>query len=128
MIRERLSNSNNSSITLTTLITFILFKNVGYRSYHAVAADAPTIRELTRFKKLSQEHTVMLNSDLSRKAHANFQNYIIFVRNVFFQHIDVKLTSISCKIEVHIETNLRFSVSIDVFNHFNATNIKIRLF
>ena len=29
MIRERLSNLNNSSITLTTLITFILFKNVG---------------------------------------------------------------------------------------------------
>ena len=69
----------------------------------------------------------MLRSDFSRKAHANFQNYL-FVRNVFFQHIDVKLTSISCKIEVHIESNFHFSVSIDVFNHFNATNIIIRLF
>ena len=69
----------------------------------------------------------MLRSDFSRKAHANFQNYF-FVRNVFFQHIDVKLTSISCKIEVHIESNFHFSVSIDAINHFNATNIRIRLF
>ena len=57
----------------------------------------------------------------------NFQNYF-FVRNVFFQHIDVKSTSISRKIEVHIESNFHFSVSIDVLNHFNATNIKIKLF
>ena len=56
----------------------------------------------------------------------NFQNYF-FVRNKFFQHIDVKSTSISRKIEVHIESNFYFSVSIDVFNHFNATNIKIEL-
>ena len=56
----------------------------------------------------------------------NFQNNF-FVRNVFFQHIDVKSTSISRKIEVHIESNFYFSVSIDVFNHFNATNIKIEL-
>ena len=42
----------------------------------------------------------------------------------FFQHIDVKLTSIPCKIEVHIESNFHFSVSIDVLNHFKATNIK----
>ena len=70
----------------------------------------------------------MLRSDLSRKAHANFQNYILWAHNVFFQHIDVKSTSISGKIEVHIESNFHFSVSIDVFNHFNATNIKIRLF
>ena len=57
----------------------------------------------------------------------SFQNYF-FVRNVFFQHIDVKSTSISREIEVHIESNFYFSVSIDVFNHFNATNIKIKLF
>ena len=69
----------------------------------------------------------MLRSDFSRTTHANFQNYF-FVRNVFFQHIDVKSTSISCKIEVHIESSFHFSVSIDVLNHFNATNIKIRLF
>ena len=48
---------------------------------------------------------------------------IFFVHNVFFQHIDVKSTSISRKIEVHIESNFHFSVSIDVFNHFNATII-----
>ena len=70
----------------------------------------------------------MLMSDFSRKAHANFQNYFLCVRNMFLQHIDVKLTSISCKIEVHIESNFYYSVSIDVFNHFNATNIMIRLF
>ena len=69
----------------------------------------------------------MLRSDFSRKAHANFQNYF-FVRNMFFQHIDVKLASISCKIEVHIESKFHFSVFIDVFNHFNTTNIIIRLF
>ena len=57
----------------------------------------------------------------------NFQNYF-FERNVFLKHIDVKSTSISRKIEVHIESNFYFSVSIDVFNHFNATNIKIKLF
>ena len=57
----------------------------------------------------------------------NFQNYF-FVRNVFFEHIDVKSTSISRKIEVHIESNFYFSVSIDVLNHFNATNIKIKLY
>ena len=69
----------------------------------------------------------MLRSDFSRKAQSNFQNYFV-VRNVFFQHIDVELTSISCKIDVQIESNFHFSVSKDVFNHFNATNIKIRLF
>ena len=67
----------------------------------------------------------MLRSFLCHKAHANFQNYF-FVQNVFFQHIDVKSASISSKIEVHIDSNFNFSVSIDVFNHFNATNIKIR--
>ena len=70
----------------------------------------------------------MLRSDLSCKAHLNFQNHLYFVRNLFFQHIDVKSTSISRKIKVHIESNFHFRVSIDVFNHFNATNIKIRLF
>ena len=64
----------------------------------------------------------MLRSDFSRKAHANFQ--IFFVLDVFFQHIDVNSTSISRKIEVHIESNFHFSVSLDVFNPFNATNIE----
>ena len=70
----------------------------------------------------------MLRSDFSHKAHVNFHNYHFFVRNVFFQHIDVKSASISCKIEVHIESNFHFSVCIDVFNHYKATHIKIRLF
>ena len=69
----------------------------------------------------------MLRSDFSCKAHLNFQNHFYFVRNVFFQHIDVKSTSISRKIEVHVESYFHFSVSIDVFNHFNATNIKNKI-
>ena len=55
----------------------------------------------------------MLRSDFSRRAHTNFQNHF-FVRNVFFKNIDVKLTSLSCKNEVHIESNIHFSASIDV--------------
>ena len=66
----------------------------------------------------------MLISDFIRKALANFQNYYFLYAMCFFQHIDVKSTSISRKIEVHIESNFHFSVSIDIFNHFNATKIK----
>ena len=65
----------------------------------------------------------MLNSDFSHKAHANFKNYFSLYAMCFFQHIDVKLTSITCKIEVHIESNFHFSISIDIFNHFNARHI-----
>ena len=68
----------------------------------------------------------MLRSDLSRRAHPNFLNYF-FVHNVFFQHIDVKSTSLPRKLEVHIESKFHFSVSIDVLNHFNATNIKNKI-
>ena len=64
----------------------------------------------------------MLRSDFSRKAHANFQIFFC-TQCVFFQHIDVRSTSISRKIEVHIESNFHFSVSIDDFDHFNATYI-----
>ena len=69
----------------------------------------------------------MLRSDFSREAHTNFQNYFILVHNMFFLHIDVNSTSISRKIKVHIESNFHFSVSIDVFNHYNATNIKNKI-
>ena len=68
----------------------------------------------------------MLRSIFSHKAHANFQNYF-FVHNVFFQHIDVKSTSIISKIEVHIDLNFHISVSIDILNHLNATNIKNKI-
>ena len=69
----------------------------------------------------------MLRSDFSRKAHANFQKYFSLYAICFYQLIDVKSTSISCKIKVHIESNFPFSISIDVFNHFNATNIKKKI-
>ena len=69
----------------------------------------------------------MLRSYFSRKEHAHFQSYYYFVCNMFFQHIDVKSTSISCKIEVHMELNFHFSVSIDVFRHLNATKIKNKI-
>ena len=66
----------------------------------------------------------MLCSDFSRKAHAHFQNYFLGVRNVFLQHIDVKSTSISRKIELYIEFNFHFSVSIDVFWPFQCNKHK----
>ena len=69
----------------------------------------------------------MLRPDFSQR-HTRIPRIIIFVRNVFFQHIYVKSTPISRNIEAHIESNFHFSVSIDVFNHFNATKIKMILF
>ena len=69
----------------------------------------------------------MLRSDFGRKALTNFQNYYFLYTMCFFQHNDVNLTSISRKIEIHIESNFRFCVSIDVFNLFNATDIKNKI-
>ena len=68
----------------------------------------------------------MLRSDFRREAHTNFQCYF-FVHNVFFQHIDVKSTSISRIIKVHIESKYHLGVSKDVLNHYNATNIKNKI-
>ena len=68
----------------------------------------------------------MLRSDFRREAHTNFQNYFWYTM-CFFQHIDVKSTSISRKLKVHIEPNFLLGVSIDVFNHYNATNIKNKI-
>ena len=69
----------------------------------------------------------MLRSDFKREAHTDFQSYFLYTMCVF-QYIDVKSTSISRKVKVHIESNFHVSVSIDIVNHYNATNIKIRLF
>ena len=69
----------------------------------------------------------MLRSDFSHKADVNFQNYLLLCAMCFFLHIDVKSTSISCKIKAHIESKFHFSVSIDAFNHFNATDIKNKI-
>ena len=52
----------------------------------------------------------MLRSDFSLKAHVNFQNYVF----VYAMCFSSTLTSNSRKIEVHIESNFYFSVSIDV--------------
>ena len=68
----------------------------------------------------------MLRSDINRDGTHEFPE-LCFAHNVIFQHIDVKSTLISRKIEVHIESNFHFSVSKDVFNHFNATNIKNKI-
>ena len=51
MIHECMSNLNNSSITLTTLIAFILFKNVGLHSQHAVAARHPLHQKANLFQR-----------------------------------------------------------------------------
>ena len=68
----------------------------------------------------------MLRSDFNRDSTHKFPE-LFFAHYVIFQHIDVKPTSISRKIEVHIESNFHFSVSIDVFNHFNAKSIKNKI-
>ena len=68
----------------------------------------------------------MLRSDFSREAHTNFQDYFLYTM-CSLKIIDVKSTSISRKIKVHIESNFHLSVSIDVFNHYNATNIKNKI-
>ena len=66
----------------------------------------------------------MLRSDFRREAHTNFQNFFCLYTLCFFQHIEVKSTSISRKSKVHIESYFHLSVFIDVLNHYNATNIK----
>ena len=67
----------------------------------------------------------MLRSDFRRVAHTNFQKHVLY-RMCFFQNIDVKSTSFSRK--VRIESNFHLSVSIDVFNYYNAKNIKNKIF
>ena len=69
----------------------------------------------------------MLSSDFSRKAHANFQNYYFLYATCFSSTLTSNLRQFHEKIEVYIVSNYHFTVSIDVFNHFNSTNIKIRL-
>ena len=65
----------------------------------------------------------MLRSDFRREAHSSFQNYFFLYTMCFFQHIHVKSSPILRKIKVHIESNFHLSISKDVFNHYNATNI-----
>ena len=68
-----------------------------------------SIRELTCFKKLSQEHTVMLRSDFSRKAHASFQNFLCVYAMCFSsaltsnqRQFHVKLKSILNQIFIYV--------------------------
>ena len=63
----------------------------------------------------------MLISDFRREAHTNFQ--IFFVHNVFFSST---LTSNRRQFHVKLKSILNH-VSIDVFNHKNATNIKNKI-
>ena len=66
----------------------------------------------------------MLRSDFGRKAHAKFQNYYFLYTMCFSS----TLTLNRCQFhEVHIESNFHFSVSIDVLNHFNATDMKNKI-
>ena len=64
----------------------------------------------------------MLRSDFSRKKQANFQNYFSFYAMCFSS----TLTS-NRRQFMYIESNFHFSISIDVFNHFNAKNIKKKI-
>ena len=108
ILHECFANLNNSSITLTTLITFMSFTKICGNVVNTLyQSNAPAARELTNFKKLNKKPTFMLTSVFIRKSHANFQNHI-FVRNGFYLYIDVKSTPISRKMEVHIESNFHF--------------------
>ena len=64
----------------------------------------------------------MLRSDFSRKAHPNFLYAMCFSSTLTSNR-----RQFSCKIEVHIESNFHFSVSVDVSNHFNAKNINNKI-
>ena len=66
----------------------------------------------------------MLRSDFSREAHTNLQNYYFFCTQCVFSST---LTSNRRRYHVKLKSNFHFSVSIDVFNHFNATNMKNKI-
>ena len=68
----------------------------------------------------------MLRSDFSRKAHTNFQD-IFFYSMCFFQHIGVKLTSISRKIEVHNESKFHFLCFYRRFQPFQCNKHKNKI-
>ena len=69
----------------------------------------------------------MPRSAFSRKAHTNSRIIIFCTQCVFSSTLTSNRRQFHVKIEVHIESNFHFSVSIDVFNHFNATNIKNKI-
>ena len=66
----------------------------------------------------------MLRSDFSRKAHANFQNYFSLYAMCFSSTLTSNRRQFHVKLKSILLSNFYFSISIDVFNHFNATNIK----
>ena len=68
----------------------------------------------------------MLRSDFSRKARANFQNYF-FARNVFSSTLTSNRRQFHVKLK-SILNQIFLLLFLDVFYHFNAANIKIRLF
>ena len=55
----------------------------------------------------------MLRSDFRREAQTNFQNYFVCTQCVFFQHIDVKSTSVFI-FQVKLKSILN-QISIRVF-------------
>ena len=68
----------------------------------------------------------MLRSNFIRKAHANFQNYF----SLYAMCFSGKLTPNRRQFHVKLNSILNqifILVSIDVFNHFNATNIKKKI-
>ena len=60
----------------------------------------------------------MIKSEFNRKAHTNFQNYILYA--ICFCYT----LALNRSFEVHIELNLYFGHPIDVINHFNGRNSK----
>ena len=65
----------------------------------------------------------MLRSDFVAR-HRRISRILFFCTQcVFSSTLTSNRRQFHVKFEVHIESNFHFSVSIDVFNHFNATNI-----
>ena len=69
----------------------------------------------------------MLRSDFSRKAHANFQNIFFCTQYVFSSPLTANRRQFHVKLKSILKIKSYFSVSIDVFNHFIATNIKNKI-
>ena len=69
----------------------------------------------------------MLRSDFSHEAHANFQNYYFLYTMCYFSSTLTSNRRQFHVIEVQIESNFHFIDLLDVFNHFNAPNIKNKI-
>ena len=69
----------------------------------------------------------MLRSDLSCEAHTNFQNFCCCIQCVFSSTLTSNRRQFQVKLKSILNQISIFSVSIDVFSHNNATDIKNKI-